>query len=185
MLLQNQHYTIHCDVLTQPPLDGFDVVHNTENTDTTDFYMARTFEITRTDGRTLQIALLDLLCSGGEHYAVLDGNTLTIILFDAIVRLDPDTGAILQHVPCENMGGLYELHPIEGGYLIYGESDLFRYDLSLRKGWEFSGRDILVNTEKERSFWIEGSEIHLRDFLGWHYVLDFDGNLLREFQETT
>ena len=118
MTLSNETYTIQCDVLTQPPLDAFDIVHNTEAADTSDFYMARTFQITRKDGHSLYIALLDRLCSDSDHYAVLAGHTLTVILFAAIVRIDVNTGAILQYEPCENMGGLYEIHPIEDGYIL-------------------------------------------------------------------
>lgn len=183
MYLQNETYTVQCEVLTQPNLDGFDAIHNTEATDTTDAYMARTFQIRRKDGHSIKIALLDRLCSSHVPYAVLDGNTLTVLLFAAIVRIDLDTGTILQHEPCDNMGGLLEIHPIEDGYILYGEGDLFRYDRSLHRIWEFSGRDILVDTEKDRSFWLEGSEIHCRGFLGWHYVLDFDGKVIEEVLE--
>lgn len=183
MILQNETYTILCEVLVQPSLDSFDIVHNTEATDTTDFYMARTFDIQRRDGHSIKIALLDRLCSGGEHYTVPDGNTLTVILFAAIVRIDLDTGAILQHVPCENMGGLNEIHPIEDGYILYGEGDVFRYDRSFHKIWEFGGRDILVSLEHSPSFWLEESEIHVRDFLGWHYVLDLNGKVIEEILE--
>ena len=183
MILQNETYTALCEVLTQPSLDGFDIVHNTEATDTTDFYMARTFDIQRKDGHSIKIALLDRLCSGGEHYAVPEGNTLTVILFAAIVRIDLDTGAILQREPCENMGGLNEIHEIPDGDIIWGEGNIFRYDRGLNRRWEFTGRDILVSPDNRKHLWIEDNRIHCRDFLGWHYVLDFEGNLICEFYE--
>ncbi|MBQ7871390.1 MAG: hypothetical protein IJ357_04540 [Oscillospiraceae bacterium] len=81
------------------------------------------------------------------------------------------------------MGCLFEIHSIEEGYLIRGEGDIFRYDLSLNPIWHFMGRDILVSLHSNKHFWFEQNEIHCRDFLGWHYVLDFNGKLLREFKE--
>jgi len=128
MTLSNETCTIQCDVLTQPSLEGFDIVHNTEAANTSDYYMARAFQIECKDVHSLYIALLDRLCSDSDHYAVLEGHTLTVILFEAIVRIDMNTGAILQRAVCENMGGLNEIHPIEDGYILYGESEVFRYD---------------------------------------------------------
>lgn len=183
MTLSNENYTIECAVLTQPSLEAFDIVHNTEAADTSDFYMARTFRIECKGGHNRSIALLDRLCSDSDHYAVLEDHTLTVILFTAIVRLDMNTGAILQYEPCENTGSLYEIYPIEGGYILYGESELFRYDHALHRLWMFSGRDILVSLAHNPSFRLEENEIHVRDFLGWHYVLDLDGNIIHEFLE--
>jgi|GEM_PF-4119623 len=183
MTLSNETCTIQCDVLTQPSLEGFDIVHNTEAANTSDYYMARAFQIECKDVHSLYIALLDRLCSDSDHYAVLEGHTLTVILFEAIVRIDMNTGAILQRAVCENMGGLNEIHPIEDGYILYGESEVFRYDRALHRLWEFSGRDILVSLERSPSFWLEENEIHVRDFLGWHYVLDLNGQIVHEFRE--
>lgn len=44
-------------------------------------------------------------------------------------------------------------------------------------------RDILVSLYDNRHFWIEDKLIRCRDFLGWHYVLDYNGKLLRDFKE--
>ena len=183
MQLHNEKYTVISDVTVPPPLDRFDVVHNTENINTDDFCMAYTFQITGNDGHSMKVALIDLICSSYIPYAALDGNTLVVILFQSIVRLDMDTGAIIQYTECDNMGGLFEIHPIEGGFLIWGEGDIFRYDRSLNRIWHFTGRDILVSLHSSKHFWIEDTEIHCRDFLGWHYVLDFDGKLIRNFRE--
>ena len=183
MELHNERYAVLSSVEVTPLLDQYDVVHNTENIDTNAYFMARIFHIMRSDGHSLKVALLDLICSSYEPYAALDGNILTTILFSSIVRIDMDTGLLVQHKQCDNMGGLFEIHPIEGGYLIWGEGDIFRYDLTLKRVWHFMGRDILVSLHGNQHFWVQNAEIHCRDFSGYHYVLDFDGKLIYNFRE--
>ena len=178
MELHNEKYTVTSDVAVNPPLDQFDIIHNTEKINTHDFCMAYTFQITRNDGHILNMALIDLICSSYIPYAVLDGKSLVVILFKSILRLDMDTGAIIQYEKCDNIGGLFEIHRIHDGYLIWGEGNIFRYDDSLTQIWNFAGRDILISLQADKHFWIEDDRIHCRDFLGWHYVLDFDGNLI-------
>ncbi|MGN8874420.1 hypothetical protein [Pseudoflavonifractor sp. HCP28S3_F10] len=183
MHLHNEKYAVLTSVEEQPFLDQYDIVHNTEKIDTNGYFMTRTFRITRLDGHSLKIALLDLICSNYEPYAALEGNILTTILFDSIVRIDMDTGLIIQYEKCDNIGGLFEIHPIDGGYLIWGEGEIFRYDSHLKQIWSFSGRDILVSLHSKQHFWIDDNQIHCRDFLGWHYILDLDGNLIADFRE--
>ena len=183
MYLQNQHYIITTFVETMPPLEQFDIVHNPNNTNTEDFYMARIFRAESVDALPRTIALVDLLCPGYEPFAVLEKDRLMVILFDSIIRINLSTGLIEEMIECDSMGGLHEIHSIDNGYIIWGEGDIFRYDLKLNRIWYFMGRDILVSPEKNKSFWIEDDLIHCMDFLGWHYVLDFDGKLIHSFPE--
>lgn len=183
MELHNERYAVVSSVEVTPLLDQYDVVHNTENIDTNDYFMARIFHIKRSDGHSLKVALVDLICSSYEPFAALDGNILTTILFSSIVRIDLDTGLLVQYRECDNMGGLFEIHPIEDGYIIWGEGDIFRYDCELKRIWHFMGRDIFVSLTKERHFWFENDRIHCLDFKGWHYVLNFDGKLIYDFRE--
>lgn len=183
MELYNEKYTVLSKVEVKPPLKDFDVVHNTENIKTDDLYMARIFRSERNDGQVTTFALIDQICSGYEPYAVLSENILTVILFSAIVRINLDTGLIAQYTECDNMGGLFEIHPIDGGYIIWGEGEIFRYDLNLNQVWWRSGRDILVSQAFDRSFWIEFAQIHYRDWEGWHYIIDLDGNPIDNFYE--
>lgn len=180
MELYNEKYLVLSKMETTPPLNSFDIVYNTEKVNTIDFYSAHVFQVKRYDGHVISIALLDLICSGCEPYAVLSGNTLTVILFSAIMQLNLDNGLITRYVECDNMGGLFEIHQISNGYIIYGEGNIFRYDLELNRIWSFSGRDIFVSQTGVKSFWIGNELIHCIDWEGWHYVLDFDGKLTRE-----
>lgn len=185
MELSNENFHIVMKTETRPPLHRFSIVHNPENISTEDFYMARVLEIENLHGAALTVALLDILCPGYEHCAVLEPHHITLILFASILRLDLDTGMIAQFVTCDNVGGLYEIHPIEGGYIIWGEMDIFRYDFQLNRIWHFMGRDILVSLTKDKRFWIDDGSIHCRDFQGWHYVLDFNGKLIDDFREVS
>lgn len=185
MHLQNQFYTVTAAVEVMPPLEDFDLVLNPSNRDTGDFYMARMLRVASTDGRQRSIALVDLVCAGYEPWAVLEEDLLTVILFDVIVRIDLAAGTMVQVEPCDNMGGLFEIHGIQGGYIIWGEGDIFRYDAALNRVWHFSGLEILVSLKMNRHFWISNSLIHCRDSAGWHYVLDFDGTLVEEYREVS
>jgi hypothetical protein len=49
--------------------------------------------------------------------------------------------------------------------------------------WVFGGRDIFARANEEECFWIDNGSIHCRDWEGWHYVLDMDGNLMSEVCE--
>lgn len=183
MHLENQRYIITATVETRPPLEHFDLVFSPTDLNVNDFYMARILEITSADGGSRSIALVDLLCAKYEPYAVLENDLLTVILFDAIVQIDLISGMITRCAQCDNWGGLHEIHGLEDGYLIWGEGDIFRYDRSLNLVWHFMGRDILVSPIMDKHFWIEDGLIHCRDFLGWHYILNFDGNLISDFRE--
>lgn len=183
MYLQNQHYAVTTTVETMPPLSQFDIVHELEPEKTKDFYMARVLKIEPCGGPSGTVALTDLLCASYEPHRVLEGDRLTLIFYDCIVRLDLGTGLILERRDCGSWGELGEIHPIPDGYIIWGECDLFRYDLQLNRVWHFMGRDMLVSLKGDRSFWIEDGLIHCRDFLGWQYMLDLDGKLIRDFRE--
>lgn len=183
MEFSNENFHIVMNTEISPPLHRFSIVHNPENINTEDFYMAHVLEIRERHGGVLTVALLDTLCSNYEHYAILEPHHITIILFSSILRLGLETGMIMQSVACDNLGGLFEIHPIEDGYIIWGESDIFRYDLQLNRIWHFTGRDILVSQTKDKHFWIDDGLIRCRDFEDWHYVLDFNGKLIDDFRE--
>lgn len=183
MVLQNEHYSINASTETMPTLSQYDIVYNLNGTNTDEYYMARIFNISRNNGPSISIALVDFLCAGYKPFGVLEDDYLTVILFDSIVRLDLITGTIITYTECDNMGGLHEIHAIEDGYIIWGEGDIFRYDLELNRIWHFMGRDILVSLKMNQHFWIEDNRIHCRDFEGWHYILDLNGKLLEDFKE--
>ena len=183
MVLENERYKVTIHTAYQPDLKVCHVLYQPEDFDKSGFYSAYLIQIDRIDGRRYSVALLDLLISNIEPCAVLEENILTVILFRTILRLDLDTRTITQCVDCENMGGLEEIHPIEDGYIIKGEGEIFRFDKELNQLWWRTGRDILVTPEGDDCFWIEDDFIHCRDWEGWHYIFNMDGEKISEFQE--
>ena len=183
MRLSNQHHTITATVETKPILESFDFVYNPANTSLYDFYMARVFHVDTIGREPVSIAIVDHLCPENVPCCVLQDHLLTFVLTHLIVQMDLAARSITKIVKCENMGGLEEIHSIADGYLIKGECDIFRYDLSLKRIWQFSGRDILISPTSNQHFWIQDMLVHCRDFSGWHYILDLEGNLIKAYRE--
>ena len=127
------------------------------------------------------IEIEELYCQVRD--AVQEENYLTQILFDEIRQVDVQTGNVLQRSECPNTGGLIGICAIADGFILHGETELFRYDRQLNRVWSFSARDIFATPDGTRAFWIEENAIHCRDWLGWHYVLNFDGKLISENPE--
>ncbi len=181
MELHNKHFSISIGLEQPDQLIGCDIVHNPLGIDLIqDYSMAHTIHIKNHNGITTKIALLDRIGSNSEHCAVLTDDSLTFVLFDAIVQIDIHSGLIIRCVECDNIGGLFEIHLFENCYILYGECSIFRYDLDFNRIWEFRARDILVSNAGSKSFWIDSGNIHCLDWLDWHYVLDFDGNIISE-----
>lgn len=183
MELANEQYSVTILTESEPSLEGHPIVHIRDNLDTKDFYFARLIKVESAGRITYQCALVDLVVSSAVPHAVLEDHVLTVLLFRTILQIDLNTKAILRCVDCENMGGLEEIYSIDGGYLIKGEGEIFRYDQALRQVWWFCGRDIFARPTAEKCFWIENNLIHCRDWEGWHYVLDMDRNLISETKE--
>ena len=183
MLLQNAHCIVKIEVKSTVPIDEFEIVCNPNGIDIDDYYSARTVRVEMADGALLRIALIDLVTSSYEPCAVLEDYVLTVIMFSTILQIDLKTGAVMRCVDCDNMGGLFEIHPIHGGYIIWGEGEVFRYDRELKQIWLRTGSDILVDPDGEKSFWIENDRIHCRDWEGWHHVWDLDGRIISMIKE--
>ncbi len=181
MELHNKHFSIIIGSEQPDQLIDYDIVHNPLGIGLIhDYSMAHTIHAENHKGITTKIALLDRIGSNSEHCAVLTGDSLIFVLFDAIVQIDLNSGSIMRCVECDNLGGLWEIHLLENFYILYGECSIFRYDLDFNRIWEFSARDILVSNNVAKSFWIDNGNIHCLDWLDWHYVLDFDSNIISE-----
>lgn len=180
MILSNKQYTVEISTEVTPSLDGYRVIYPA---DIPDFYCARLIEVKAAAGTVSRLALSDKLISAAEPCAVLEDNILTVPIFAAILQIDLNTQTLLRCADCKNMGGLEEIYPIDGGYIIKSECEIFRYDKALNQIWQRAGRDIFARPTAEKCFWIENNLIHCRDWEGWHYVLDVDGKTIHDFQE--
>ena len=184
-LLVNERYRITITTKYQPRIDGYSIIYQPEYLKLNEFYAARFIEVAPKEEQVFSIAILDIMASSAKPCAVLEGDILTVILFDDILRINLCTKAVLQCAECENTGGLEQIHPIDAGYIIKGECNIFQYDKALKRIWSFSGRDIFATPAGEECFWIDSNEIHCRDWAGWHYVLDMNGNVISEISENS
>ena len=185
MVLKNEQYIVTISTAITPSLDGYQVIYQTDEFDMHDFYCARLIEIKVANGSASKAAILDATIPSTEPCAVLENNVLTILLFNVILQIDLETTTIIRCIDCENLGGLEQIFEINHGYLLKGECDIFYFDKKLNQVWHFGGRDILARATGEKCFWIDNDLIHCREWEGWHYVLDMDGNVISEFQEDT
>ena len=183
MVLVNAQYRVTVTTEYRPPIGDWPVIYQAEELNLDDFYTVRFIYAEPAGGQPFRAAVTAYLASSKEPCAVLEERMLTMILFRTILRIDLNTGTVVQCVDCENSGGLEEIHPIAGGYIIKGEGEIFRYDTDLNQIWQFGGRDIFARPTAEKCFWIEGDVIHCRDWAGWHYVRDLNKNLLSETME--
>ena len=87
-----------------------------------------------------------------------------------------DTGVIVQYEECDNMGGLFEIHPIDGGYLIWGEGDVFRYDLSLNRVWRFQEEIFLFHYKVTNTFGLSMGKSTAGTFLAGITLLILTGS---------
>lgn len=172
-------YSVKARVEETPPLETFDVVHDLFGAGKEEVYAARVFRIC-SDGAEKTVALLDHVLARTEPSFVCEGERLTAVLYDAIVRLDLASGGLLQRQPCGDTGGIFAIYPAPKGYILWAERGVYCYDADLKKRWEFSGEDIMAARDGKESFRLEKDRIVCCDFSGRRYVLSLAGALLEE-----
>lgn len=76
----------------------------------------------------------------------------------------------------------FTIHYLIEDFLIHGEINLTRVDISGNIKWQFRGEDILLNLEGTDGFKILENKIIVKDFNSREYVLDFDGNEISQLK---
>ncbi len=125
-----------------------------------------------------RIALVGDLHSSVEGCAIITGNQLFVLQNDTLSVIDIETGQLLRFVEIETFGCNFSIHPIETGYIIYGEIEILKLSFDLNVEWRFSARDIFVSIHNKKSFELCENRINLYDFQDNYYEIDFDGNLI-------
>ena len=74
----------------------------------------------------------------------------------------------------------FSIYKIEEDFIVHGELEIFRITKKGEIIWKYGGRDIWVNTEDKPEIKIENNTIRLFDFESNEYVLDFNGNLIKD-----
>lgn len=125
------------------------------------------------------LALIGDINSYDENCAVLEDNLLIVLQNRIITKIDLSENIVLSVIKTNNLGYNLGIYRCEGGYIIHGETNVFKINYDLKEEWSFSGNDIFVTQSGFPSFVIEKNRIKLHDWNNAYYELDFDGNLIR------
>ena len=98
-----------------------------------------------------------------------------------VQKLDLNDTVIAKITSDYYTGGMFDLFECERGFIIHGEIYILRVDLDLNVIWVFSGRDIWVRPHGSTPC-CELTELFiiLRDWQGYEYHVDYEGNLIGE-----
>ena len=122
-----------------------------------------------------KIALVGEYSSDSLGCATLNGDILTVMKGCSISQINIITGELILYKTFECYGSTFGIYSIPNGYIIWGELEIIRLDLSFEKIWSFMGRDIFVSQTNTSPFVIHENSIKLYDWEGNYYELDFDG----------
>lgn len=126
-----------------------------------------------------KVALIGRAYGSIENCAVLEDNSLVILVDDYLVFYDLISKNIEKKIRVLDFGTGIEIYPYDDGYIINGEVDIIKVDKLGNRSWSFSGRDIWARPNGDSSINILGDSILLTDFQGFNYHLN---KLGMEFQ---
>ena len=69
----------------------------------------------------------------------------------------------------------FSIYSIKNDFIIHGELQITRIDKDGIKKWEYGARDIFVTPDRKESFELKGDKIYLRDWQGYEYVINENG----------
>ena len=113
-----------------------------------------------------------------DHCGVIDDDILTLLQGWEITQFNVVTAQVIRSVTLNTWAPNFEIHRVNTGYLIYGETDITLLNNNLKPLWSFSGRDIFVSSSGKKPFEIKEDRICLYDFMDYYYELDFQGNVI-------
>ncbi len=133
------------------------------------------------DGILVQSAIIGSMGGGRgihSHSQVIETDRLVVCCADSVFCLSiPDLDLIWQTQADE--ATCFEIHQIEGGYIVHGELAISRVDRDGILAWQRYGADIFTTPAgKYSDFVIEGNVITATDWDGRKYTWDLDGNNL-------
>jgi hypothetical protein len=73
----------------------------------------------------------------------------------------------------------FAIYPFKGDYIIHGELQITRIDKGGNEKWTFRARDIFVTPDGKDSIELLTDKIKLRDWEGYEYLLNEDGQKIR------
>jgi hypothetical protein len=73
----------------------------------------------------------------------------------------------------------FAIYPFKGDFIIHGELHVTRIDMDGHEKWNFGARDIFVTPDGKDSFKLIDDKIKLRDWEGYEYILNEQGQEIR------
>lgn len=125
-----------------------------------------------------RIALVGDLHSSVEECAIITKNQLLILQNDTLSVIDMESGQLLRFIEIETFGCNFSIHPIETGYIVYGEIEIIKLTFDFDVEWRFSARDIFVSIHGKKAFELCCDRIKLYDFQDNYYEIDLSGKLI-------
>lgn len=113
--------------------------------------------------------------------AVVSADGLFLMLDKTVCIFDIETLEITKTNELDSLGTMFEVHPYDDDFILYGEMEIYRIDSDLNVVWQFSARDIFVRYQGvEHAFLMKKDRICLYDFLDNYYEIDYDGKLIEK-----
>ncbi len=157
----------------------YDLIINPIGHPQNDYFRAYAIHVIIQD-REYSVALIGDYNCWDDNCGVLDGDILTILQGWEITQFNVITAQVVRSVTLDTMAPNFEIHRINTGYLIYGETDITMLNDRLETLWSFSGYDIFVSSSDKIPFEIKEDRICLYDFGDHYYELDFQGKVWRQ-----
>lgn len=184
MTLTNEYCEITLYVDTTYTIDSADNVHydevfNPDKYDVNDEYSALVVNFDWFD-RQKSIVLISFLYTDYSDFAVLEGDLLTVMQEDLFTQFNVRDGSIIRSVRISCYGCNFGIYRVTGGYIIYGELEVFMLDEDFQRKWEFWGSDIFITNSSHIPFELCEKSIKLYDWEDNYYELDYNGKLIGE-----
>lgn len=176
MILSNESYKIEItkdSPYTLSPTDNilYDHIFQTEKYGEADYVAAYSI-LVHSVTTNYKIAIIGRSYGNIENCAVLEGDSLTILIDNYLVIFNLITQKLEMNIEIIDIGTGLEIYAFDNGYIINGEVDIIKVDKLGNKAWSFSGRDIWARPNGESSINIQTDSILLIDFEGYEYHLD-------------
>jgi hypothetical protein len=177
-IVDDSNYTLNSvDNLVSYDAEYFDGMTNTDKV-----YPTSKHGITVTqDGDKLASAII---CEIGgsttihDHSFVFTDDSILICCSDKIYSLSIP-GLQLNWKKRLDPATCFSIRPFKGDYIVHGELQITRIDKEGNEKWTFGARDIFVTPDGTHSLELLTDKIKLRDWEGYEYLLNEDGQEIR------
>ena len=111
-----------------------------------------------------------------ENCAVLENDRLVVLVDNYLAFINLINYQLMDKIKIIDFGTGIEIHSFDNGYVVNSELDIIKINKHGIKEWSFSGRDIWVTPNGERSLIITSDKLCLTDWYGNKYLVNKDGD---------